>query len=67
MARHESYPLQITCSVCGQKGLAEIKERENFVHSRGKEETRVENVLSGNFQLAHGKLTCGCGEPVSID
>ena len=43
-----------------------LSERENFVHSRGDPETRVENVLSGNFQLAQGKLTCGCGEPVSI-
>lgn len=66
MARRELNRQPITCSACRQKGLVMLSERENFVHSRGDPETRVENVLSGNFQLAQGKLTCGCGEPVSI-
>ena len=66
MAKREPNRQQITCPVCKQKGLIELSELENPVFSHGQLDTRAENILSGNFKLTHGKLTCECGEPVSI-
>ena len=67
MARFEQCDHEFDCPACGQKGKVKINEPENPVYRPMDTHTSIDAVMSGNFQLFSGKLTCECGAVQSMD